>query len=62
MTFFDRLDEARLRRGHTVEQACEAMRISVPAWYKWRGGNDPSPFYREAAERYIAKAEGRASE
>jgi len=52
-TFFERVDAARVLHDHTPKEACEAIGVSLPTWYRWRAGSDPRRLQREAAERYI---------
>ena len=52
-TFFERVDAARVLHDHTPKEACEAIGVSLPAWYRWRNGSEPRRLQREAAERYI---------
>lgn len=54
--FFERLNSARILNGSTPREACEAMRVSVPTWYKWRHGAEPRNLQRTAAEAYIGTA------
>jgi len=55
MINFDKLDEARKARGHSVRDACAALGISVSLWYAWRAGevDHPLKVYADAADRYI---------
>lgn len=52
-TFFERLDAARVLHGHSPKEACDAIGVSLPSWYRWRAGSDLRRLQREAAERYI---------
>jgi len=55
MSLFEQIEEARVRRGHSIEEACAAIHISRSTWDKWRRGEvEPRAASRVMAEHYIA--------
>jgi len=59
MELFERLDEARIARGHSVVDAVKELGISHSLWYAWKNGDvaKPMKFYVDAIEKYIKNVE-----
>lgn len=53
-SLFKRIEESRIKRGHSIEAACAAIHISRSTWDKWKRGEvEPRAASKELAERYI---------
>jgi hypothetical protein len=52
--WFQELDAARIRRGHSKETACGVLRISRYTWDNWKSGMTPRGAQKEMVSQYMS--------